>query len=142
LVFFLGSSINTNSSGYTAVVPPPLPVHVPPAPISVSGGLPPGPPTFNRSQSSPPQKTAITQLLEYCRQYKLKDPVFTELPPQGDGGFRFTVTVNGKSYKGELKARKQDARQSTAEVAMRRVGPITSKSHSYTLCLLLIFVWW
>jgi len=127
---FLGSSVNTNSGGYGAVVPPPLPVHVPPAPISVSGG---GPPTFNRSQSSPPQRTAISQLQEYCQKNKLKDPDYRELPPQGSGGFRFSVTVDGKSYSGELKARKQDARQSAAEVAMRRVGSITSKSYLYYL---------
>jgi len=121
-VSFLDSfvPVNTNSGGYAAVVPPPLPVYVPPAPISVSGG----PPIFNRSQSLPPQKTAISQLQECCQQNKLKDPDYREL--QSSGGFRFTVTVNGKSYNGELKARKQDARQSAAEAAMRRVGSITS----------------
>jgi len=124
-----------NYSGYAAVVPPPQPVHVPPAPVSVSGP-PPGPPAFTRSQSSS-QKTAISQLQEFCQQNKLNDPGYRELSPQSGNGFRFTVSVNGRAFTGEVKTKKQDAKQSAAEAAMRTVGSFTSNYMCRIVCIIM-----
>ena len=83
------------------------------------------------------QKTPVSKLQEYCQQNDLKAPEYKESPTQkGGGGFRYTVTVRGKPYTGAVKPRKQEAKQSAAEVANKQVT--SSMFFANFLCTLLM----
>ena len=87
----------------------PRPTHTPPALLPV-----------HRSQSS---STPISKLQEYCQENGLYHPEYNELPTRkGGGGFHCSVTVDGKTYAGVVKPKKQEAKQSAAEVAFKQVA--------------------
>ena len=74
--------------------------------------------SLKRRQSS--DKTAVTKLQEYCQHNDLKLPEYKESPAQDGSGYSYTIVFMGKPYKGPVKASKQEAKQSAAEVAYQQ----------------------
>jgi len=81
----------------------------------------------DQSVSKPP----VSILLEHCQQNKLKNPEYIEVPVQNGSGFSYIVTVKGNSYNGMVRANKQEAKHSAAEVALQQLG--LSKSVTFSL---------
>ena len=75
--------------------------------------------SLKRSQSS--DKTAVSKLQEYCQHNDFKIPEYEETLAQDGSGYSYTVLFMGKSYKGPVKASKQEAKQGAAEVAYQQV---------------------
>ena len=67
-------------------------------------------------------KLPVSILLEHCQQNKLKDPEYTEVAVQNNSGFSYMVTVKGSTYNGTVRASKQEAKHSAAEVALQQLG--------------------
>ena len=72
-------------------------------------------------------KTAITKLQEYCQQNDISLPEYKD--SQVTSGFRCTITVRGRQYSGETKSKKQDAKHSAAEVALKKLNSSSKPNH-------------
>ena len=72
--------------------------------------------------SMSPLKTAVTTLKEYCEKKGLPQPQYSEIPLRKEQQFQFKVSLRSVEVTGKVCSSKQQAKQSAAQLAIRKLG--------------------